>query len=205
MGNGDSDVAEDRQIVASNQLARLSELVGQADGGDQRALGLVRKIFDQVPAMWDLYGDLAAAAEDALANVFAGKSQMTREGLRKRLAAMKGELAGPNPSPLERLAVDRVVACWLHSYHADFAYARSIQLASPTESEHYQRRQDRAALQYLKALKSLAVIRRLLIPQIQVNVGERQVNIAGQQVAFGTQPLGRAPRRGKRRAPPEVG
>ena len=45
--------------------------------------------------------------------------------------------------------------------------------------EPYQRRQDRAARQYLKALRSLAEVRRLLVPTVQVNIAKRQVNIAG--------------------------
>jgi hypothetical protein len=47
------------------------------------------------------------------------------------------------------------------------------------EVEFYHRRQDRAARQYLKAMRSLAEVRRLLVPSLQVNIADRQVNIAG--------------------------
>jgi len=39
--------------------------------------------------------------------------------------AMRTELAGPRPSPIERLLVQRVVACWLQVYHADAMAAQA--------------------------------------------------------------------------------
>ena len=167
--------------------ARLDAMVKRADGGDQAVLPTIKQIFDAVLGVWDAYGDLATIAQNALIDLLAGKSVLTREALRKKIAAMRAELAGPEASPLERLLVERVVACWLQSYHADFAYARSLMNASSKEAEHYQRRQDRAARQYLKALRSLALVHRLLISPVQVNVAERQVNIAGQHVHLGKQ------------------
>lgn len=169
-----------------DRQATLRALVKQADHGDQAALPAVREIFDTVPRIWDSYGDLATIAQNSLIDLLAGRSVLTREGIRKTMAGMRAELAGPNASPLERLLVERVVACWALSYQADLAYADSLTRASPIESEHCQRRQDRAARQYLHALRSLAVVRRLLVPTVQVNVAERQVNIAGGDFHIGT-------------------
>jgi hypothetical protein len=57
--------------------------------------------------------------------------------------------------------------------------------------DHYQRRQDRAVRQCLKALRSLVDVRRLLIPPVQVNLAENQVNIAPAAPAVGSMPPGR--------------
>jgi hypothetical protein len=169
-----------------DRQATLSALVQRADRGDRTALPAVREVFDAVPGLWETYGDLATIAQNALIDLVAGKSGVTREGIRKTMAKMRADVSGPNASPLERLLVERVVACWALSYQADLAYADSLTRASPIESEHCQRRQDRAARQYLAALRSLAVVRRLLMPTVQVNVAERQVNIAGGEVHVGT-------------------
>jgi len=164
---------------SSALIARIDEATKRADRGDKSALAVIAQVFDLVPSVWESYGNLAAAAENALVELWAGDSALTRAGLRRKLAAMRGELAGPEASPLERLLVERVVACWLQSYHADFAYAGALKELPPKEAEHYQRRQDRAARQYLKALRNLAEVRRLLVPTVQVNIAKRQVNIAG--------------------------
>ena len=39
--------------------------------------------------------------------------------------------------------------------------------------------QDRAHRRYLSAIRTLAQVRRLLTPAVQINVGENQVNVAG--------------------------
>ena len=158
----------------------------RADAGDRAALPAVREIFETVPGIWSSHGDLATIAQDSIVDLLAGKSVLTREGLRKKLAAMRAELAGPDASPLERLLVERIVACWLLSYQADLAHTRSLRRPSLRESEHHQRRQDRAARQYLYGLRNLALVRRLLTPAVQLNVAERQINIAGGDVHVGS-------------------
>jgi hypothetical protein len=164
----------------------LSALVTRADRGDRTALPAVRQVFDAAPGIWDAYGDLATIAQNALVDLVAGKSALTREALQRRLASMRAELAGPHASPLEKLLVERVVACWLQSYSADLSLATALKELPPKDVDYYQRRQDRAARQYLKALVSLAQVRRLLAPAVQVNLAQQQVNVAGGRVHFGT-------------------
>ena len=162
------------------QLAvRFEAMVKRADRGDEKALRITRQLVERLPELCDVYGNIADAAESALVDLYAGRSTGTRAALQRKLANMRVELAGPRASPLEKLLVERVVACWLQSYHADFEYVSALKGMPPKVVELHQRRQDRAARQYLKALRSLADVQRLLIPALQVNIAERQVNIAG--------------------------
>jgi hypothetical protein len=112
-------------------------------------------------------------------DLWAEKSALASAGLRRRLAAMRVELAGPEASPRERLLAEQVVACRLQSCQADLANTRAVRDLRADAVESYQRRQDRAARQYLKALRTLAEVRRLLVSAVQVNIAKRQVNIAG--------------------------
>jgi hypothetical protein len=183
---GGDGVAEPAYGWDDDRQATLRAMVKRADAGDRTALPAVREIFETVPGIWDSYGDVATTAENCLIDVVAGRSVLTREGIRRTTTGMRAELAGPNASPLERLLVERVVACWLLSHQADLAYARALKALAPKEIDLYQRRQDRAARQYLYALRSLAVVRRLLTPAVQVNLAQQQVNIAAGQVHVGT-------------------
>ena len=47
-------------------------------------------------------------------------------------------------------------------------------------AEFYQRRIDRAQKRFLSAIKALALVRRLQLPAVQVNIGEKQMNIVAQ-------------------------
>jgi hypothetical protein len=93
-----------------------------------------------------------------------------------KLATLKEELGGA--TPLERLLVERVVACWLHVYYIDALYANRLNEITWAESDYFQRRQERAHRQYLLAIRTLATVRRLLVPAVQVNIGAQQLNVA---------------------------
>ncbi len=157
---------------------RFQAVAERADRGEVLAVRAIRTLVNELPDVWEGCGNVATAAEDALVDLHAGGSALAREALRKKLRDMRAALAGPTPLPLEQLLVERVVMCWLHSYQADLAYARAVGELPPQVADLYQRRQDRAARQYLKAMRSLADVRRLLIPVLQLNVAENQVNLA---------------------------
>jgi hypothetical protein len=91
---------------------------------------------------------------------------------------LREELAGPSPTPLERLLVERVVACWLQVQDADVRYAQAKSL-SLEWSKHHQQRMDRAHKRYLSAIKALTLVRKLALPVLQVNIARKQVNVAG--------------------------
>ncbi len=136
----------------------------------------VRALFHTDPGLWREIGDLAAQAEKALVKVMAGENLVVQESLGRAMESMRSELAGPNPTPLERLLVDRVVACWLQVHYADAIYAQGMKDLTLNQGDYYQRRQDRAHRRYLSAIRSLAQVRRLLSPSIQVNIAEQQIN-----------------------------
>ena len=78
-------------------------------------------------------------------------------------------LAGPSPSPLAASLALTVALC-----EADL---RMRQISDPPlkSNNDGQRHLDRAMRRYLHAIKTLAVIHRLNLPPIQVNVAEQQV------------------------------
>jgi hypothetical protein len=82
---------------------------------------------------------------------------------------MRKELSGPNPTPLEKLLVQRVVATWLQVQHAELAFseAEGISLAL---GDYYQRRMDHAHRRHLTAIRTLATVRKLALPVLMLNV-----------------------------------
>lgn len=82
---------------------------------------------------------------------------------------MKEELNGASPTPLEKLLVERILTCWLEVqwYDYQFTMAENVTLA---QGDYFQRRQMRAHVRYLTAIKTLAQVRRLALPAVQVNI-----------------------------------
>ena len=130
------------------------------------------------PNWLEACGNLAKHAENGLIRKVAPKDLAVGEGLRKKLEAMRGELAGPALDPLERLLVERIVSCWLFLYHLETIYASKDSMSLELGS-YYQKSIDRAHLRYLSAIKTLATVRKLALPVLQVNIAKKQVNVAG--------------------------
>ncbi len=145
---------------ANDELARL---LARAEQGDRSVLPQLREALDANAPVWQHYGDLAGQAQASLVTLAAGPNLLMAESLLRKLAAMKAELGGESAPPLERLLVERVVMTWLQTAYYD---ALAAQSGGMTEArlKLIQRQQDAAHRRHLGALKSLAVVRKLLKP-----------------------------------------
>jgi hypothetical protein len=147
------------------KLQQLQTLIARAEHGDRTVLPELQEALDEHPCLWQSYGDLALRAEAIWLQMLAPDDLMSAETAERKMESLRAELAGPAPSPLERLLVERVVACWLHVYVADQAVALAWRGAgTPATRQAFDRRQDGAQHRYLQALKTLALVRRLLRP-----------------------------------------
>ena len=169
-------ITQPTKALQKREAPDILTLVRRAEAGDKAAMTALRPLINQAPAAWEMAGNLAIRAENALVNVAVGNDEMLREALKKKLATLKEELAGG--TPLERLLGERVAACWLNVYYIDALYAKRLNDVTWAEGEYFQRRQERAHRLYLSAIRTLAQVRRLLVPAVQVNIGAQQVNVA---------------------------
>jgi hypothetical protein len=117
-------------------------------------------------------GNLAKRTEQALVSAVAGKDLAVREALTYKLDLLRQEMAGPTPTPLERLLVERVVACWLQVQYADIRLAQQERELNLSQAECHQRSRDRARRRFLTAVRTLALVRLLALPVLvqQINV-----------------------------------
>lgn len=85
--------------------------------------------------------------------------------LGRRVQALAVELAGTDPSPLERLLCEHVAGCWLDVALADLAFAAAVAQGSDPlgalADEDHQRRRDHTHRRFLDACATLAQVQRL--------------------------------------------
>lgn len=103
----------------------------------------------------------------------------TKEVLRRELIERAKEFAGPNPSPMEKVLAETAAINWFVLRMHEAAYASSS--TSPDglslrQADFAVRRIDRAHRRLLSSLKTLATVRRLALPALQINVASQQVN-----------------------------
>jgi hypothetical protein len=154
------------------ETGRIVELVRRAEAGDEGALPGIQALFDgdRGERLVEAFGgDMARTAEQLMVARSSGKNLVVREALQRKLAALRAELAGPDPTPIERLLAERAALCWLAVNEFEAA-AQQIGPISIEVADYQQRRIDRAHKRFLTALKTLAAVRKLAVPALRVNV-----------------------------------
>lgn len=155
----------------------LQTLVDRAQKGDKTVLPVLREILKEPAAVDQLGGDLARQVQFAIIDRLGGQNPLFAETVPRKLRMMRAELAGPGSSALEFLLVERIITCWLHLHQLELTYA-SQQSMALTLAAYYQRSISAAQKRYLAAIKGLAQIRKLALPTLQVNIADKQVNVA---------------------------
>ena len=160
-------------------VAKLRALMDKAQKGDEEAALDIRKVLDGTPDLaWLFIKGLGKMAESALiGEITNNEDRATKELLKHQLESMRIEVAGQNPSPLERLLAERVVATWLEVQLFSGLYAMGMKGETLSQGEYRQKRLDRAHSRHLSAVKALAQIRKMG-PAVQINIAEKQINTA---------------------------
>jgi hypothetical protein len=166
-------------------LERLQRLVERAERGDESVLGELRAALDVNPWVWERYGDLAKQSQAAWLQLVAGRNLLLHESARRKAEQLRAELAGPAPSPLERLLIERIVATWLQVHYSDASYAQ-LKGTNPAQHTAALQRQNSAQQRYLQAVKALATVRKLLRPgpapvEIATRLGSQERVTAGRR------------------------
>ena len=175
-----------KEIEMSKAIAAkmpdFADVVRRASKGKATAEE-IHRILDEMPEIERQIGSVAKQAEWAWVKTYSGDNELLAEAARRRMEAAKQTLMGENPTPLERSLARRIVLCQFQLDYVESLFAaKTREGMSAGAVAMYQQWLDRAHGRYLTAVKMLALVRKLAIPPVQVNVAEKQVNVAQMDV-----------------------
>jgi hypothetical protein len=174
-----SAMTKEELKIRRDTVERLRELTKKAEQGDKGAVPEIREILEQSPDLAWRFTDVGRVAEWSLIQkITKEKDLSSKELIRFQLESMREEVAGNNPSALERLVAERVVASWLQVQLFEGLYAQNVGNLSMKQADYYQKRIDWAHRRHLSAIRMLAQIRKLG-PAVQINIAEKQINTLG--------------------------
>lgn len=167
-----------RRAPAGLDPEAVAALLQRAADGDATCVPELRELFRDPSSarLVERYGSPPQWLRNALVTAWANERLDVREAAFLKLAEVRRELEGPNPTPPERLLAERAALCWwiVHSYEFTNLAPKERTLA---QAEYHQRKIDRAHNRFLSALKTLATVRKLALPALQVNIAASQTNI----------------------------
>jgi hypothetical protein len=150
----------ERHAPLSPEHQRAREVVDLAMKGDTSVIGELRQLLADEPLLRRT-GDLVMHTEENLIHAYSAASSakvLLAEAIRAKVAELRRELVPT--TPIERLLVDRIVISQLQLSIADQDFECLNGDVMAVESRR--RRLDSANTRYLRSLKALANVRRLL-------------------------------------------
>jgi hypothetical protein len=156
----------------------------RARSGDNAAANALIDVYQTRPELMDNLTALAHIAEfawlDALTPKGTGTANLTRTVVERELHRLKDELAGGTTDPLEGLLIARIAAAWVALHYAEKLYAAGLATNGMAwaQIEHRARTAERMNRNFLRATEALAKVRRLRIGTVQVNIADKQINVA---------------------------
>jgi hypothetical protein len=165
-------------------LEELRALSKAAEDGDKGARQeLKRALRESSPEVIVRASDISRKAQHLLIETAAAGDPLIELALSGRMDMMRTEIAGENPTALESLLVERVVACWIMVELFEALMAPQLWPRTPNRIpfavlKHYLHWQELANRRYFCAIRELGRIRRLQsgLPNTQTNV---QINLGG--------------------------
>ena len=140
------------EIAVPTTTEGLRELLKRAEKGDKTILPVLSKLL-QNPAYVEMFGgNLASNVESSFVTAMCGKNLAPQEAIYAKMQALREELLGTGPTPLERLLVERIVACWLQVQDAEIRYAQNQKDMTFRQGDYHQRRMDATNRRYLAAI-----------------------------------------------------
>ena len=167
--------------------ADLRQLLAQlnTDNPAPADLATLESWFDRSPALYrELFGLAAMVRRTALATVT--PDPVGQAAIQREIAELADALGHAHAPPLEQLLIDNILACWLRCHWTELKLAACDEATSKGQpsphAAYWEQRLSAAQRRYLRAVESLARLRKLNLPTLQVNIGHNQVNLVGQKI-----------------------
>ena len=146
---------------------------------DTQQVTQVKSILAKDPCAWTMLGDLCSQVRFAAIASLANDTAV-HESVREGVVRMRSALCSEGSSEMEQLLIEQILTCWVQCS----MLGRKLEWTTTGvhEMEHgnyWDRRYTIAQARLLRTIESLARIRKLKLPSLQLNVADKQVNIVG--------------------------
>jgi hypothetical protein len=171
----------DKVITENDEIRRFIQLHHKVDKKNPKAEDLeeFRRGLMKYPGLLVTFGDMARQAEFRLIEGLS-VPKSSQEAMQLQLQNIKRDLGYSTAPPLEKMLIEQVGLCWLRLSIVELKHAINTSGSSGiARADYWDRALSAAQRRHLRAVETLARVRRLLRPNaVQVNIGAQQVNVA---------------------------
>ncbi len=176
-------MAEEKTVVEVDAIKAMANdaLIRMQTGKETKAdIENWKRVLEVHPNVWRATGDMATVTGAKLIEDAAGQNRILRMSMAYGCERIKKALGYDESPMLEQLLIDAVVLSWLRWSLTEYRHTENMKTGQTIiQGDYWDRHLNAAQRRYLRALTALARIRKMDLPPIQINIGDRQVNIAG--------------------------
>lgn len=172
------------------QLDDFVEIVARAYKAKKPAeedLNAIRKFLHKYPEFCPVVFSLSDVTQGQIIKALLVQ-EPARIAIEEQLVSIRNKLGYHDAPIMEKLLIENIVTAWLFVQRCETRIALMQGAQSMRELEFWERRLSLAQRRYLAACESLAKIRKMNIPALQLNIGNKQINIAGKLQAMNNEP-----------------
>jgi hypothetical protein len=175
--------------LTQEEITTFVDMVSRAYQAKKPAkedLQAIRVFLKDYPEMCKAVFTLVDSTQTLIINNLIGGYEVAEIAVEEYIVKIRDDMGYHDAPMMEQLLIENIVTCWLHVQYCQGQIAMLIgKDRSIAILEFWEKRNTAAQRRYLAACESLAKVRKLRIPNIQMNFGEKQINVAG-NLAAGT-------------------
>jgi hypothetical protein len=157
------------------------QLVGRAykENPDPKDLQEIRRFLIDFPEFCKAVYSLSDNLQETLISKMFDQD-IIKVAIEEQTVNMRREFGYYEAPIMEQLMIENIILSWLRMYWLEYQITlRMGGQISMSVIEFWERRLSMSQRRYLAACESLAKIRKMAIPALQLNIGDKQVNVAG--------------------------
>src|SRR5688500_10058857 len=143
----------------------------------EKDLQAIRKYLRDYPEMCRAVFSLVDSTQDLMVKKMIGDVEPAAIAIQEYLISMRDEMGYHEAPIMEKLLIENIVTSWLRVNWIESQLAMFMnRQARFAELEFWEHRLSMAQRRYLAGCESLAKIRKMKIPALQLNLGDKQIN-----------------------------
>jgi len=173
-------------LERNETIAQIQAVIKRVDREkpDPQAVEELRAMMRLTPHLAQLLCNIADINSKRVINSIVS-GPLGREALLAQVATMRDGFGYQQAPEMERGLIEHVVLCWLRVQKVEQGYTAFMMQPEVViaQADWWERKLTAAHARYVRAVESLARVRRMTRPSaVQINVGDQQVNVAGRVV-----------------------
>src|SRR5215216_4946915 len=178
---------EPKRILRINKLdaargEQLIDIVARAYKAKKPAkddLQAIRKFLIEYPEFSKIVFDTVDTTQAQIIKNYVG-SEVAQIAIEEHAAYIRAEMGYHEAPIMEKMLIENIITAWLRVQWLEFLItARMSGEFRIPAMEFWQKSLATAQRSYLAACETLAKIRKMKLPNIQLNIGDKQINVAG--------------------------